>query len=103
MYVAHIVREGMRGTESKDGMACPLSMLSMQRYVKCLWVRQVRVQTHVEWTDRTMCRSVFIRWIGLMINCKNLEVMADYTRYQGEDIAATVNFTKSKVSARILI
>lgn len=39
----------------------------------------------------------FICWIGVLINTKTLEVQADYTRYRGEDIAATINFSHVKV------
>ena len=35
--------------------------------------------------------SKFIKWCGLLVNTQNLELRADYTRYSGEHIGASIN------------
>eukprot|EP00890_Picochlorum_soloecismus_P001725 jgi/Picsp_1/2553/NSC_00784-R1_telomerase reverse transcriptase len=35
--------------------------------------------------------SKFIKWCGLLVNTQNLELRADYTRYSGEHMGASIN------------
>lgn len=39
----------------------------------------------------------FIKWCGLLINCSNLELQADYTRYLGQHLSSSISLALYKV------
>ena len=42
--------------------------------------------------------SCFVKWCGLLINTRNLELQADYTRYVGLPLSSTLTVPLSKVN-----
>lgn len=46
--------------------------------------------------------SAFIRWCGLLINASTLELLADYSRYSGQHIAASLTLPLARTPGRQL-
>ncbi|XP_021998773.1 telomerase reverse transcriptase isoform X17 [Helianthus annuus] len=49
-----------------------------------------QIKSKLNWSDFDGNGNKFVRWSGLLINCKTLEVQADYTRYLNAHLRSTL-------------